>query len=500
MKRLANILAAVAFASPAVLAFDMQTDSTDLKLYDLQVTVDESARKVRVKIDMNMKDYSVGSEREIVYTPVLLACDGSDSLALQPITIAGRTRWYTYLRNGFLDGGDAHIYRAGTKARAHYDEEFAFEPWMGASNLEMRAETANCCDKPERLQGPSPAGNIPVADIRTGRPQLDVDFIFAPPVDAGPVVKSLQGSAFVTFVVNRTELKPTYMNNTAELNKIIRSIDYVRNDTDATITRVHIKGYASPEGPYGNNVRLATGRTETLRKYVRDLYSFPDTTITSSFEPEDWAGLRSYVKDSMNFDIKHRAEILDIIDGPLDPDSKDHALKREYPADYAVILKQIYPWLRHSDYTVKYRIRTFVDIEELKAVFASNPANLRPVDFQRIAATYPSDSPEFEQVYMKAVELYPNDPEANLNAANIALRHGDNAAAANYLRNAGDSPEAMFTRATLAAVNGDLPRAVEMFDAAAAAGMERAADERDRIDAIIKRPTVTYLIEPVKGR
>ena len=101
---------------------------------------------------------------------------------------------------------------------------------------------------------------------------------------------------------------------------------------------------------------------------------------------------------------------------------------------------------------------------------------------------------------MKAVELYPNDPEANLNAANIALRHGDNAAAANYLRNAGDSPEAMFTRATLAAVNGDLPRAVEMFDAAAAAGMERAADERDRIDAIIKRPTVTYLIEPVKGR
>jgi len=145
---------------------------------------------------------------------------------------------------------------------------------------------------------------------------------------------------------------------------------------------------------------------------------------------------------------------------------------------------------------VKYRIRTFVDIEELKAVYATNPANLRPVDFQRIAATYPSDSPEYEQVYLKAVELYPNDPEANLNAANIALRHGDTAKTADYLRNAGDSPEAVFTRATLAAANGDLPRAVELFGMAAGAGMEAAARERERIDAIMNRPSVTYLIQP----
>ncbi len=496
MKRLANILAAVAFASPAVLAFDMQTDSTDLKLYDLQVTVDESARKVRVKIDMNMKDYSVGSEREIVYTPVLLACDGSDSLALQPITIAGRTRWYTYLRNGFLDGGDAHIYRAGTKARAHYDEEFAFEPWMGASNLEMRAETANCCDKPERLQGPSPAGNIPVADIRTGRPQLDVDFIFAPPVDAGPVVKSLQGSAFVTFVVNRTELKPTYMNNTAELNKIIRSIDYVRNDTDATITRVHIKGYASPEGPYGNNVRLATGRTETLRQYVRDLYSFPDTTITSSFEPEDWAGLRSYVKDSMNFDIKHRAEILDIIDGPLDPDSKDHALKREYPADYAVILKQIYPWLRHSDYTVTYSIKTYTTLDEIRRVYAADPTRLRNVDFYTLAQSYPEGSDEYCDVFETAVEVYPDDPMINLNAANIEMRRGQFDAAQTHLLKAGSTPQASYARGILAAKRGDYTEATKRFGIARDGGIDAAGEAIKRVNAILDHRSVTLRIKP----
>ena len=498
MKRLANILAAVAFASPAVLAFDMQTDSTDLKLYDLQVTVDESARKVRVKIDMNMKDYSVGSEREIVYTPVLLACDGSDSLALQPITIAGRTRWYTYLRNGFLDGGDAHIYRAGTKARAHYDEEFAFEPWMGASNLEMRAETANCCDKPERLQGPSPAGNIPVADIRTGRPQLDVDFIFAPPVDAGPVVKSLQGSAFVTFVVNRTELKPTYMNNTAELNKIIRSIDYVRNDTDATITRVHIKGYASPEGPYGNNVRLATGRTETLRKYVRDLYSFPDTTITSSFEPEDWAGLRTWVADSVTPALANRQGLLAIIDGTLEYDARDHALRTYYPEDYAVILKEIYPWLRHSDYTVTYSIRTYTTIDEIRAAYSSDPTRLRAIDFYTLAQSYPVGSREYCDVFEKAVEIYPDDQGCNLNAANIEMRRGEYDKAQSHLLKAGNTPHATFARGVLAARRADYREARSLFEKAREAGIPQAQTYLDKISDIQNHSAVTVTVPLTK--
>lgn len=493
MKRLAYILAALVLAAPAetILAFDMRTDSTDLRLHDLNVTVDESARKVRVRIDMNMKDYSVGREREIVYTPVLLATDGTDSLALPPITIAGRTRWYTYLRNGFLDGGDADIYRAGSKEQAHYDQEFDFEPWMASSNLEMRAETANCCEKPERLQGPSPAGNIPVADIRTGRSELDVDFIFAPPVDAGPVIKSLQGSAFVTFVVNRTELKPSYMNNTAELNKIIRSIDYVRNDTDATITRVHIKGYASPEGPYSNNVRLATGRTETLRRYVRDLYSFPDKTITSSYEPEDWEGLRAYVKDSTSIYLRNRAGLLDIIDSALAPDDKDHALKREYPSDYATLLKEVYPWLRHSDYTVTYSLKTYTTLEEIRRVYAADPTRLRNVDFYTLAQSYPEGSDEYCDVFATAVEVYPDDPMINLNAANIELRKGELDKAQSHLLKAGNTPQANYARGILAAKRADYREAAERFGIARDGGIAEAAECIEKVNAIRDYNSVT---------
>ena len=302
MKRIASILCAFAVATPALMAFKSTADSTDIKLYDINVAVDEAAAKVRIDIDLDIEKYSVNSEREIIFTPVIVADNLSDSLALDPIVIAGRNRWFHYLRDGELEDPLTPIYRAGKKnAHAVYTRDVPFASWMEQSTVEMRAESANCCDAPERLTGPSPSGNIPLAHIDVTRPAFSPDFVYAPPVDAGPVIKSLSGSAFITFIVNRTELEPDYMINPQELRKIYNSIQYVKDDKDATITHVHIKGFASPEGPYDNNVRLAKGRTETLRRHVRDLYHFPDTVVTSSYDPEDWAGLRNYLTDSLDF-------------------------------------------------------------------------------------------------------------------------------------------------------------------------------------------------------
>ena len=497
MKRIANILAACVLTAPSLLAFQKEVSSDDVRLYDINLTVDEGAEKVRVRIDMAVDSYNVGSDREIIFTPVLLADNLSDSLQLEPIVIAGRNRWYHYLRDGFLDDGDSNIFRAGKKGKAHIDAEFPFQPWMANSSLEMRAESANCCDAPDRLVGPSPSGNVPLARIDLERPQVDIDFVFAPPVDAGPVIKSIEGSAFVTFVVNRTELKPDYMNNPAELQKIINSIEYVRRDTDATITRVHIKGFASPEGPYQNNVRLAQGRTETLRRYVRDLYSFADSIVTSDYQPEDWAGLRTWITDSLSLPISNRPAILDIIDGPLDYDERNTAIQRQFPQDYAVILRDIYPWLRHSDYKVTYAIKTYTSLEEIARVYAADPTRLRNVDFYTLAQSYPVGSPEYCSVFATAVEIYPDDPMLNLNAANLALEAGDLDRAQSYLLKAGNTPEANYARGILGARRSDYAEAIRRFEAARAAGMSGIDPILERIAAARDYYPVTYLIGTV---
>ena len=442
-----------------------------LKVTDIQVA--RRGNALSLILDIDPRSVNPGRDREVIFTPVAISASGTDTVAFPAIRIAGRNRDYSHLRNHNLPEGE-RMWSAGSHDLIEYRKEIPFEPWMERCHIDMRQATGRCCDPILH------DADIPMAELDYTTPAVLPVINFVELTGDEAVERTAEGSAYIDFIVNRTEIRPTYRRNKVELAKIIESIDLVKNDPDATITRVTIKGFASPEGSYSNNVRLAMGRTQALKEYVREHYNFDPEIMFTDYEPEDWEGLRLRLLD---LDIPHRQEILQIV-------------QKRYPAEYKFLLDSIYPALRHSDYTVKYRIRTFVDIEELKAVYATNPANLRPVDFQRIAATYPSDSPEYEQVYLKAVELYPNDPEANLNAANIALRHGDTAKTADYLRNAGDSPEAVFTRATLAAANGDLPRAVELFGMAAGAGMEAAARERERIDAIMNRPSVTYLIQP----
>ena len=101
---------------------------------------------------------------------------------------------------------------------------------------------------------------------------------------------------------------------------------------------------------------------------------------------------------------------------------KDATIRKRYPKDYAVMLKQIYPWLRHSDYTVTYNIRVYTDIEEVRRVFRTDPSRLRLVDFYTLANGLVEGSPEYFEVFEKAVEIYPEDNVANLNAANIAMQ------------------------------------------------------------------------------
>ncbi len=473
--------------------------SSALKVYDMNVAVNEQTGTLQVDIDLRLSDIKLPKDREIIFTPMVISADGERSVSLRDVIIAGRNRWYWHMRNGGLDNESRRVYRSGEKAgHATFSASLPFEEWMGNCTVEMREQAANCCATPRPVPGTSANGLIELARIRTERPALIQEYVFAPPVNAGPVIKELSGSAFVTFVVNRTELKPDYMINRRELAKIINSIDYVRNDNDATITHVHIKGFASPEGPYDNNVRLAKGRTETLRRYVRDLYSFPDTTITSSYEPEDWGGLCAYLRDSLDYKIDHRTEILEIIDSPLGFDAKDHTIRQRFPEDYSVILKQIYPWLRHSDYTVRYSIRTYTDLAEIRRVYEADPTRLRNVDFYTLAQSYPEGSQEYCDVFETAVEVYPDDPGSNLNAANIEMRRGNLDRAQSYLLKAGRTAEADFARGVIAAKRGDHAEALRYFNIAREAGVPHADEYIRSVEAIRDYYPVTYSVDRIR--
>ena len=104
---------------------------------------------------------------------------------------------------------------------------------------------------------------------------------------------------------------PDYRENPRELNKIIQTINLVKEDKNTTITGISIHGFASPESPYEHNAYLAENRARTLKDYVRKLLHLEDRIFSVEFTPEDWDGLRKYVAESA---LEHKTEILALID------------------------------------------------------------------------------------------------------------------------------------------------------------------------------------------
>lgn len=432
---------------------------------------ERNGQYITVGMNLNLSALDVDVNRAVLLTPRLV--NGKDSLDLPSVGVYGRRRYYFYVRNGesMLTGKDEKSYRASQKPdNITYNEVFPYEAWMNGATVSLHRSDYGCCNTLLAEQD-GPLGQHAEAFF----PEL----VYVRPEAERVKSRSLEGSAYIDFPVNQTMIYPDYRHNTVELGKIRATIDSVRSDRDVTITQVWLKGYASPESPYAHNKELAVGRTEALKRYIRQLYHFDDNVIATDYEPEDWAGLRRYVVQS---DIDHKKEILAIIDSDREPDNKEWKIKSAYPKEYRFLLQNCYPALRHTDYRIAYTIRGYSDADEIERILNTRPQNLSLNEFYLVAQKYEPGTDEFTQIFETAVRMYPDDETANLNAANAAMRRGDNAGAKNYLAKAGDSPEAVYARGALAIRMEDYQTARRYLDKAKSLGVQQAIVTLEELD------------------
>lgn len=406
---------------------------------------------------------NLDANRMVVYTPVVEDEQGNTT-TLRSLIVTGRKQHYVYERNGNKNYPDAiEVRRRNNEAQTFaYREAIPLEEWMREATVRINEDTCGCGN----LLGERAGTPVPV------NPHLErhVALAFLPPVVTEEPVISLQGKAYLDYPVNRTELYPEYHNNPAELHKIMQTIDTVRHNQNVDITYIGIHGYASPEGSYENNIRLAKGRAATLKEYVMRQYDFPESIYHVQYTPEDWEGLDSFL---VNSNMAEKDAILNIVRSDLAPDPKNEKIKHDFPEAYRFILSAWYPYLRHADYVVSYRIRPMSD-EEAAKLLQTEPQLLSLNRMYRIANLYEPGSEAYNEVLATAVRIYPNDPVANVNAANVALRANDLAAAKRYLDKSGNSREAVHARGVLALLEGRYDDAVPLLQAARAAGVEEA--------------------------
>lgn len=445
-----------------------------VKIGDLEVSHVQD--QVRVDFTIDFSDVELGTNQQVIYTPVLTARDGSHSVEFGKIVLNGRNISLLEERSPKhrADGVERIRRVNGTTQTVAYSTALPYSPWMEDTTLYLSEDLCGCGDL--MAQSQKELMSFGLASAATDTFAMCVE-----PAIEQPKIRNEKGSASVDFVVDEIVIRPDYRNNRAEINKILATIDVVRNDKNVEITGIDIHGYASPEDTYEHNSYLAENRTKALTEYIKGLYDIPAGVFTLGFTPEDWAGLREYVAGS---DLKNRRELLEIIDDPqLAPDTKDWRMKLRYSDDYDYLLTHIFPGLRRSDYTISYIVRPFTAEEALK-VMKSSPKQVSLYEMFWAAQSLGVNSDGYKEVIKLAVETYPDEPVANYNAAAVAVNNGDCDLALRYLEKVPESAETLNIRGVAALSRGDISAARDYFRQSAEKGLPEASKNLKLIEGV----------------
>ena len=474
MKHIYNYIVALVLACGAHVASAQQILGGDASISNVKIGKVEDRIFVSMDITPAGK-WNVKSDRAIVLTPVVEK-EGS-GISLPEVRILGRNQYLRHLRHASDNTFGNQVYQASKAQVIHYEVSVPYEEWMDNSGLILNEDLCGCC----RILLANGKHQLERYETPVFRPV----FAYAVPKAEAVKARSESGQAYVTFHVSKTNIDDTYLNNRKELQKILNTIALVSEDKDVTITGMQLKGYASPEGRYQDNERLAKGRTEAVADYIRKLSGGADYSITTTYEAENWEGLKDFLSHS---DLPEKKALLAIIDSPAfadNPDGREWKIKSAYPDAYRSLLTSCYPFLRRTDYRVEYTVRPF-NLEEAKELIGSHPQKLSLQEMYSVAQTYEPGSDAYNDVFDTAVRMFPEDETANLNAANSALQRGDTLLAGKYLAKAGDSGEATVARGILAILEGDAETAMALMRKAQAMGVEAAVSNLEQIQAISK--------------
>ena len=293
-----------------------------------------------------------------------------------------------------------------------------------------------------------------------------VDPALAP--DAFQRVINQKYAADIMFLINQANIRANQLNTDAmsELRKEIIDANAAAN---REIKELNIQSYASPDGSYDFNEKLAEKRESHTNDYITTQLKKDKITefgeLTKQFTAEDWAGFQELVSKS---NIQDKDLILSVLSMYKDPEQREREI-RNLSSVFEQLADQILPQLRYS------RITASIDVigksdEEISRLAASNPGELT-VDELLYAATLTNDPAAKTAIYDAAVRQYPNDYRTWNDLGMMQYTNGDyTAAKASFQKAASVNPKAGEPQMNLGLVellNKNYDRANQLFGSAA---------------------------------
>lgn len=347
--------------------------------------------------------------------------------------------------------------------------DFTYEPAMANSEL-MLNFTVRQGKKSYVLPAVKVANGVvataTLADVAGVKPAI------AP--DAFQRVINEKYAADIMFLVNQANIRAGQLNTDA-MQELQREIQTAANDTSRMLQEINISSYASPEGTYAFNTRLAQQREENTKTYMERQLQRDRITefgeLTAQFTPEDWEGFQRLVAQS---NIQDKDLILNVLSMYNDPEQREREI-RNLSEVFEQLAEQILPQLRYSRITASIDVIGKSDMEILR-LLESNPSQLS-VDEILYAATLTNDPNKKLTTYDTAARLYPNDYRTfnDLGMAQYILGDYD-AAKANFTKAAsmGNHPEPQMNLGLIDMLKGNYTTANQHFGAAS--GVDEIGD------------------------
>lgn len=135
--------------------------------------------------------------------------------------------------------------------------------------------------------------------------------------------------------------------------------------------------------------------------------------------PEDWDSITSLVRGS---DMMLKDATLDLIDNVEISKGRERMLMSLADGKpYRYLSEKIFPAVMRVDYRIEYTCKPLGAAESLQLLRSGKQRALRLNEFFAVAGCYPAGSTEYNDVLDLAARLFPDSPEANINAAAVAL-------------------------------------------------------------------------------
>ena len=284
--------------------------------------------------------------------------------------------------------------------------------------------------------------------------------------DAYQRITKNKQEANIKFLIQQANLRKSELkNNTVqEFVKMLKKINDAREGLN--LDNVEVSAYASPDGGFSINDKLANQRQKVSEQYVnQELKKIKmNAYVDAKYTAQDWDGFQELVQAS---NIQDKDIILRVLSMYKDPQEREQQIKN-ISAAFRELADGILPELRRSRLTINYETIGRSDDQILDQIKAD--ATKLSIEELLYGANLKESTSEKEEVYKLATQIYPNDARAYNNIATLEYAKGNYDAAKEYIQKAqsvsANLPEAKANLGMLALKNGDIKTAEQYIASA----------------------------------